>query len=101
GHVVPGPVGAIHEVHVIVVAHERVAAFCDRTRAGLVTRAAGLRRVLLGLQLIREHALQRAHSLYARPDPLTRRRWHSLPAHAHAAMRPTGRAEHGEEALHA
>jgi hypothetical protein len=93
-------IDAIDEMDMIVVSHERVAALRDRSRSRLITFAAGLRRVLLGLELICEHALQRADPLDARPKPLTGRSRHSLATDPHPSMRATCIAQHDEEALH-
>ncbi len=78
GHARLRVVDAIHEVAMIVVLHERVAATRDHLRAGLDAFAARLRDVALRLDLIAEHARERSGAFDTRPQPFARRWWSPL-----------------------
>jgi hypothetical protein len=96
-----GVLHAVHQMRVVVVTHERVRAPRHRARARLVPLAPGLGGVTLRLELIGEHALERADPLDLDPEALTAARRQPLAADPQAPRRAVRRAEDDEEALDA
>src|SRR5207248_3237760 len=91
---------AIREVHVVVVAHEGVAAARDRPGRGLITIASRLGVVVLVVEHVSDRATERADAFDTSPKALAGRGRHAFLADAQPAMRALGIAEHDEERLH-